>query len=1134
MAKKQIFRYTFTPGSAGNGTVKVSGNIRVRELLLITNVTKNSILFNFADTTTPVTAIYDSAINETTFTLGTDTSTMNTTDELSVYVEQSSVKIEPSTTYADPVEKFRVSNPQTLMDTDFEYSLQTTKWESVQLQNNVPGIFQKANEPSFQGSAITSILPYTPPAGAAVTSFAATPNGRTGMTTVFSGNSDDSNFFIPIPFQVTIGSTNYTSCFLGSNGFITFGGGSSQYFNLTPANQPNGLPAIKFSAEDNRIFFGGYRTIGAVGSRVFIIRWEGSWLGQNTPGNKNIEVHFYEGIQQFDVVYESINRTGWNAITDGNSNISTWTPTAGNTYRTAFLSGQAQGGELEITVESAPPQPFFVGQPVIFKETKDTLFLDGSFIIKSVTGSTSFVIQTKAPAPYTEDQKTDYTTIYTGGFFFSSALPYSTVTQVSGTRRVRINFNTPHPLYIGSKIYVVDNTLTSGNWIGSFTVSKVISDTSVEYNADVLENFADNSVLSNLSSTNVYVRNEGVSTHRFADGGVSINPASNSPNSQIIRQTRKYFRYQSGKGIQFSTGVLFRPTYDVLTSSVLTNIYQPSEFEFISMTIETDQIHGFNTPDDFREGALITLEGFTVSSGINIYNGTHRISQIVGPRKFSILIDVSATGLPADTSPGGIGKVVVREWNDATVRTGLFDDQNGLFFEYDGHYLHCVRRNSTEQIAGFIDVANNQALVTGTNTKFISQLKENDYIVIKGVSYIITQIVDDSNLYIAPDYKGASIQNSKIVKTNDLKIRQEEFSIDPLDGTGPSGYNFDANKMQMVFIDYSWYGAGKVRYGMRGLDGTVFYFHEFLNNNNNTEAYMRTGNLPGRFEIQSKSKNGYLKAPLTTTDTELTVSTSDAFYLPTKGRVVVNNEYMTYEKGATTGENTTLNLVTRNEFGLASGTTSASTDNTWVSFNQNVSPTLSHWGVSVIMDGRFDEDKSYLFSAVNTNFRSIINGSLSPLITIRLAPSVDFGIAGFYGIRNLINRSALTLKDVGIRTNGIFTTVVKINCESTLFANNANWLPAGNGSIAQYMDHSIVGGTVTGGDQVASFLGEEGSSRYAAQTFNIDVVRELGNSILGGPNPYPDGPDTLTVFALNQSGATRNAYAQIAWTEAQG
>jgi len=41
----------------------------------------------------------------------------------------------------DPVDKLRVSQPQALIDTDFEYGQQPTKWESINLQNNRQGAY---------------------------------------------------------------------------------------------------------------------------------------------------------------------------------------------------------------------------------------------------------------------------------------------------------------------------------------------------------------------------------------------------------------------------------------------------------------------------------------------------------------------------------------------------------------------------------------------------------------------------------------------------------------------------------------------------------------------------------------------------------------------------------------------------------------------------------------------------------------------------------------------------------------------------------------------------------------------------------------------------------------------------------
>ena len=48
--------------------------------------------------------------------------------------------------FVDPVTKLRVSTPENLIDTDFEYGLQPTKWETVELINNTPSFFSKSGD----------------------------------------------------------------------------------------------------------------------------------------------------------------------------------------------------------------------------------------------------------------------------------------------------------------------------------------------------------------------------------------------------------------------------------------------------------------------------------------------------------------------------------------------------------------------------------------------------------------------------------------------------------------------------------------------------------------------------------------------------------------------------------------------------------------------------------------------------------------------------------------------------------------------------------------------------------------------------------------------------------------------------
>jgi hypothetical protein len=72
------------------------------------------------------------------------------------YPDNSSGEVNFPDQLIDPVSKFRVSNPENLIDTDFEYGLQPTKWETVELINNTPSFFSKSGDTTIDG--ISSII----------------------------------------------------------------------------------------------------------------------------------------------------------------------------------------------------------------------------------------------------------------------------------------------------------------------------------------------------------------------------------------------------------------------------------------------------------------------------------------------------------------------------------------------------------------------------------------------------------------------------------------------------------------------------------------------------------------------------------------------------------------------------------------------------------------------------------------------------------------------------------------------------------------------------------------------------------------------------------------------------------------
>ena len=59
--------------------------------------------------------------------------------------------------FIDPVTKLRISQPENLIDTDFEYGVQPTKWETVELINNTPSFFSKSGDTTIPNiSSITT------------------------------------------------------------------------------------------------------------------------------------------------------------------------------------------------------------------------------------------------------------------------------------------------------------------------------------------------------------------------------------------------------------------------------------------------------------------------------------------------------------------------------------------------------------------------------------------------------------------------------------------------------------------------------------------------------------------------------------------------------------------------------------------------------------------------------------------------------------------------------------------------------------------------------------------------------------------------------------------------------------------
>lgn len=1150
----------FTPGTS---TLRIPELIRHNQFLLITNVTANKIVYNFSD---PSLGFYshtfdhskDAAHGETVVVLKYNTANMNVNDKWQIVYDTENEKFEPSDFLVDAVGKLRVASPKSLIDTDFEYGIQNSKWETLTLINNYPGFFGKTS--------------------------------------------------------------------------------------------------------------------------------------------------------------------------------------GGNAYDIQLITGGGQSPLSTITVVCNSPHGLSSGDVVSVAETLNDK-ADGTFLANPID-STTFTYIAKGVVSGSLQDGT-LTAIYGGGIFDNAHImggntgalgSFSAVSDQATPSRITVVSPKPHGLLPGTPILVTQKEGSS--FYGSFFIDTVDSPNTMSFMAPIQINNPINTV-----GQGFYAKPEGYVTHRPMDGGVILSTGNNVCGTQTIRQTRRFFRYQSGKSILFSTGTKFTPTFEVQYIAAQTTNVGSND-----ITVTTLDSH------NLQPGAYIKIDGVEIAGDYNPFNGVHLITAVVDSTTFKYNVNFTQTLSAIDQIPGGVNVYATAyTWKGASTRAGLYSEQDGFWFEYDGQAIYCCRQWSTQELRGTVAVTKFNSTVTGTNTIFRKQLLAGDKIVIRGQSYRVIQINSDTDMIIAPAYRGATQPNVKFRKTQLQKIPQSQWNLDKFDGTGPSGHIFDPSKMQMTFIDYSWYGAGTIRYGFRGQGGKISWAHEISHNNVNVQAYQRSGNLPARYEAMNEpTKFTRLVAGgtavrgsnLLPADTVMYVENVD--YWPSSGFLRISDEsyceiarYTSIGAFNTTARGYAVNLIRRQPYVTYYSGQAYNLNGTYVQatfrpdstipggsgsaqvsvqvISQECAPVMSHWGSSVIMDGGFDDDASFIFTAgmqrfmqvggsgsvsatlvsrvrtsgiatlttsaphsllagvpavvsgvndistitykrlqsnvaeltmsvahkhrvgqtvtvtgvdgvfngtwtitgvtsttilysrASTNIpftlvpttnnatattSSYFNGTFTlsavtsntisyalaqadepssainpnggvtqvfgatqqarPLISLRVAPSVDNGTGRNFGLRELMNTMQLKLFNVNILSQGQFLIEGILNAQSL----NGVSIPdawsqsrVGSGSLAQIIYHDGTGvpgspvlsptNTVSGGDRVFAFYTDNsGGTNYSVTRIDLTKVRDLGNSILNGDGStaapgFPNAPDILTIVATNLGSSAANISATLSWTEAQ-
>ena len=1141
---------------SNRGYVKIPGFYKLKDLLLITNSSRNVIMYNFADNSIPVEITYSEDFDAsfpgalygadkiTTVTFDIDTSGMMVTDNIQIFVEGKEQIVRMNSIATDAMERQRVGIPQSMLDADFEYGLQPTKWQAIALMRNYPSIYEipgsdipvvsvvtNASSPSGIGASeitVTTIANHGLAVGDPIT-IKALSNSVQGFSRAEGsflvatvGSLTTLTFFAKAKVGTTNGevlASTYTQ--LRKGGFYTGSAVGSPAFNVLTAGSsgtittslitPSGSTAIGFSSSAPPIGAPLSGTGVNTGSQITAVTGGGGTAASTTLASNaaisdtTIDVTSTTGIgpglifdrgdgvavRVTDVTGSTVTLSGalTSAIigtTQTYTSVSGATNGAGGgaqfsvsrtpTYSVAVttpgsgyaatntvtilgtsLGGTAPANNATITIDSATPinsvaslnagslvagtgystaagRATTVSPPGGTGLTVDIVD-NGSGGIASVTinnvgagyaasdvititggnGDATISVAATTPGGVIQTASVTGTAIAVPTKNFISAITISepTTSQIASGNTgitftaigsIEVTFGSAHGFVPGSTITTSISSAGTNAQLaaGPFFVESVPTPTTIRYTARAA------GTIDNTLIGQVYGRPDSFFIHRPFDGGVQLGTAGPSHCATAIRMSKKYIRYQSGKGVMYNTGALFAPSYDLRSVSAAGTAVG----SVVTITLD-DTDHGCQV------GGVITISGVS-SSG---YDGTYSVATITNERTLSFVADkVLETVTPILGSPC---QMSVKNWHGATVRSGIFDDQNGMFYQYDGLRMAVVRRSSTFQIAGTISINANSNLVTGANTRFTEQLAAGDRIVIRGMTHVVSQITNNTTMAVCPDYRGtANVSSVKITKTIDLVVPQSDWNLDTCNGAGPSGYNLDVTKMQMIGIQHTWYGAGFIDFMLRGPEGNYIFVHRFRNSNVNSEAYMRTGNQPVRYEVINEGARGRVTSAMTDSQTTIPMTADDCYWFPNSGTVYIDNELISFTgntgtslTGCTRGTTLT-QFVAGSTRTFSGGAAATHTIRSGVILVSNtITPIISHWGSAFMIDGQFDSDRGYIFNYAATGISATLDKVTAFLI--RLAPSVSNAIIGDLGEKELLNRAQLLLSGISITSDTV-------------------------------------------------------------------------------------------------------------------
>ena len=595
------------------------------------------------------------------------------------------------------------------------------------------------------------------------------------------------------------------------------------------------------------------------------------------------------------------------------------------------------------------------------------------------------------------------------------------------------------------------------------------------------------------------------SVHMPYRGGVEMRTNTKAIGHVTARQTKRYFRYQAGKGVHFSFGLNFGEP----TDGVVKRGGQFDDANGIFWEYRDGEMYACRrNSNNPLTGVVKTVKGSPIIKGTGtklntipatvlnfVTDGTindFELGQAV-IKKTQVVVKLTPSGgaqttLALNTDPGanpGAGyiynstsdiiTVLVPLGNGDAVEISLPHNKGDLnkgdtiVIRGDVYRITDLQRSLKGQVGDFaiLNRAYNGISQEAVNVNYVRDLKtpsriknwDNTKYYVRGqvVYYPITQtsyqcLVNHSGQDYTPDndeWWRAEDEHPEYL-TYDGKL---EWNGDNADGTGLSTIEADWTKIQMYMVDYAWYGAGGIYFGIKGPNAHYYLLHIYEHGNVLNDAYLRTPNLPVRYEVANEGTVANLESTI-------------------------------------------------------------------------------HFGTSMLIEGGYDDDRGYAFVANSSAVPSEVQGR-TPLLSVRPAPTAS--PTGSTGFGELVNRAMVMPESIDVVSDGALLVEIIINGQLDPVP---NWSLAGENSVGQFSTNS---NTLVGGETIFNFYTTTASDSDKTESFNVttkDLTKliMLGSGFYAGDDRFPDGPDTFTIVVtpVSESGALINkACASLSWTEAQ-